>query len=148
MSVHRIVMALSTKSVVYHERPEQYADIQEIQSSIATIRNFVEKAPSKSSLSLRIPRLILPQVYQAVSAAACQVYLDLETENLNVTMAPTAVHISARSTCYAPALTPADNRKDLALKSSFQLWPFSYLPVRMRLCGGQTTISPLTCLSL
>lgn len=87
MSVHRIVMALSTKSVVYHERPEQYADIQEIQSSIATIRNFVEKAPSKSSLSLRIPRLILPQVYQAVSAAACQVYFDLETEKLNVIMA-------------------------------------------------------------
>ena len=83
---------MTTRSVVYDDRSEQYTDIQEIQSSIATIRHFAEKAPPKSSLSLHIPSLILPKVHQALSAIPCQVYFDLETETLHLTMAPTAVH--------------------------------------------------------
>ena len=83
---------MTTRSVVYDDRSEQYTDIQEIQSSIAMIRHFAEKAPPKSSLSLHIPSLILPRVHQALSAIPCQVYFDLETETLHLTMAPTAVH--------------------------------------------------------
>lgn len=90
--------ALTTKSVVYDDRPEEYADIQEIQSLIATITTFAEKAAPKSFLSIKVPCFILPRVHQALRAIPCRVYFDLEkkkkkkTDTLNLTMAPTAVH--------------------------------------------------------